>query len=167
LNHRYPFTVLHHLLHRPSPQMIVDAGPAHATCTVPTSAPREPVMSTSRDTSAYPPREPLMPPTRKPEVVQQREIPATPVPTPPPKRKLPPNKAPPPSQHRRFSRASADPERLTQSIYSGSNALGATYLINYGTSVSRTYDTSDIPYLVADPTFAPVFISNGIDSPLP
>ncbi len=62
--------------------------------------------------------------------------------------------------------ASAAPERLTESVYYGSNALGALYLIHSGASVSRSYDTSDFPYLVADPTFAPVFISNGIDTPL-
>jgi hypothetical protein len=107
LKHRYPYTVLHHQLHPPSPHLIVDAGPAHATYTVPTSAPREPVMSASREPPTYPPKEPPMPPTRQPEVVQQREIPATSVPTPPPNRESPPNKAPPPSQHRRSSRASA------------------------------------------------------------
>jgi hypothetical protein len=33
----------------PSPQLFVDAGPAHATYTVPMSTPREPVMSASRE----------------------------------------------------------------------------------------------------------------------
>jgi hypothetical protein len=41
----------------PSPQLIVDAGPDHATYTVPILAPREPVMSTSRNPHPLHPNE--------------------------------------------------------------------------------------------------------------
>jgi hypothetical protein len=40
-----------------SPQLIVDAGPAHATHTVPMSTPREPVMSASREPHPLPPND--------------------------------------------------------------------------------------------------------------
>jgi hypothetical protein len=74
-NHRYPSTVLHHRLHSPSPQLIVDAGPAHATYTVPMPAPREPVISA--------PKEPAMsasgePAPREPRQFSIKGIPATP-----------------------------------------------------------------------------------------
>jgi hypothetical protein len=144
-NHRYPSTVLHHRLHSPSPHLIVDAGPAHATYTVPMSAPREPVISAPKEPAMSAPGEP---PPREPRQSSKGDS-SNPVPTPPPKRKSTPNKAPPPSQYRRFSRT-----------------FGASYLIDSGTSVSHSYDTSDIANLVADPTFASVFILNGIDSPL-
>jgi hypothetical protein len=38
--------------------------------------------------------------------------------------------------------------------------------IDPSAGVSHSYGTSDFLYLVADPTFAPVFVSNGIDTSL-
>jgi hypothetical protein len=53
------------------------------------SAPREPAVSAPREPRTSLPREPSMPPPREFEAVQQREIPATIVPTPSPKRNAP------------------------------------------------------------------------------
>jgi hypothetical protein len=133
-----------------SPQLIVDASPDPATSTVP----RELIMSA--------PRDPPMPPPMEPEAIQQTEIPAKAAPAPPPKRKSTPNKVPPPLH----SCISAAPERLIESDYYGSSAQGAPCLIGSGASVPRSYDTSDFPYLDADPTYAPFFISYGINTPL-
>jgi hypothetical protein len=123
------------------------------------------------DCSEVPPtcplREPPMLPPREPEAAQQREILATPVPAPPPKRRSNPNKAPPPSQRR---------DRVAHSLLRTTHRERLqrfkrprrffSHWFRCQASISRSCDTSDFRYLVADPSFAPVFISNGIETTL-
>lgn len=90
-----------------------------------------------------------MPPLREHTAVQQREISATTVPTQQP--------APLPSSLRRSSRTAAAPARLIENGYYG--AHGATIALT-----PATFDRTD--FLVADPTFAMVYLDNGIDIPL-
>jgi hypothetical protein len=121
----------------PLPQLSVAADPAPTASTAPMSAPREPVISaprepvlpqlvprvqlepvisTPREPVLSTPREPTMSTPREVEgAVQQREIQATTVPTPPPKRKPAPKKTPPPPQLRRSGRATRSPDRLIES----------------------------------------------------
>jgi hypothetical protein len=149
----------------PLPLLPVSAGPAPATSTVPTSAPREPVVSAPREpvmsppreppTSSprelptSPPREPPMSPPREHAAVQQREIPATSVPTP---------------RLRRSSRTSAAPARLIETGYYGSTF--GSVVDNSGAEPSESFDWISFDYLVPDPTFATVYLDNGIETPL-
>jgi hypothetical protein len=83
-----------------------------------------------------------MPPPREHTAVQQREIPATTVPT--PQRSL-----------RRSNRTTVAPDRLIENGY---------VVIDSGAEASVSYSRAD--FLVADPTFATVYMNNGIDAPL-
>jgi hypothetical protein len=161
----------------PLPQLVVAADPAPAASTVPTSAPREPIVSTPREPEMSTPRESVMSALREPvmsasrepilstprehptDAVQQREIPATNVPTPSLKRKPAPKKAPPPL--RRSIREVKSPDRLIANYGSS-----APFVVDSGASISVSPEASDFPFLVPDPTFAAVWTSNGIDPPL-